>query len=748
MDPPFSGYVLDPSKCRMLSIEEKRELIRELSKWPDSAPDKLQTWSRRDLLEILCAEIGKERKYTGLSKQKMIEHLFKVVSEKKSAGDVATMKPTPNPSPPNPQTPQKRQRKNDHPSRLPILANDIPANCSHEAVINIRYCQNLACRAILNLEDSFCKRCSCCICHKYDDNKDPSLWLVCSSEILYQGNSCGLSCHLECALKHESAGIVKSEKCTSLDGSYYCTYCAKVNDLLGCWKKQLMIAKDARRVDVLCYRISLSHKILCSTEKYQSLHEIVDSAMKKLEAEVGPINDLPNMARGIVNRLSVGAEVQRMCALAVNLLDSMHSGALSINAQFQHTNLMSSSFIKFEGISPTLLTLVLDFEDNSALSLQIDSFTIWHRRSETKEYLKEPTCTLSKSKRRFLMTELTPATEYMFKVVAFSSLSELARWEVVVTTEATSTDDLIGLVPEVNVSKLHCPSHKTNSSGLSNPSEGDESDNNGTIYTDLNKSPESCFHYFEKPEILDLEKFPDHIAKDTIQQKSEYTFTISGVHDIEPEETPGHSGSALDEEPNSTIQADSHRDSTKSAENNQASDIPKSDNESNAPNANERVIVALGDPDQTLPAIASRLDSGKEGSGRGIKLKPCINLLESDPANLDREPASTTKKRGREKISEICAKDGTLEGSFEYCVKVVRWLECEGHIETSFRVKFLTWFSLHATPQERRIVTVYVDTLIDDPASLAGQLVDTFSDTIRSKKPPMVQTGFCMKIWH
>lgn len=86
-----------------------------------------------------------------------------------------------------------------------------------------------------------------------------------------------------------------------------------------------MIAKDARRVDALCFRVSLSHKLLSSSEKYQSLHAIVDDVLKKLEAEVGPLNGIPNMARGIVNRLSVGAEVQKLCANAITDLDSMLS---------------------------------------------------------------------------------------------------------------------------------------------------------------------------------------------------------------------------------------------------------------------------------------------------------------------------------------------------------------------------------------------------------------------------------------
>eukprot|EP01018_Ginkgo_biloba_P008964 Gb_11916 [translate_table: standard] len=70
-------------------------------------------------------------------------------------------------------------------------------------------CKNSACRAILSSEDIFCKRCSRCICHQFDDHKDPSLWLVCSSGPPHEGNSCGLSCHLECAVQHEKAGVVK-----------------------------------------------------------------------------------------------------------------------------------------------------------------------------------------------------------------------------------------------------------------------------------------------------------------------------------------------------------------------------------------------------------------------------------------------------------------------------------------------------------------------------------------------------------
>lgn len=82
---------------------------------------------------------------------------------------------------------------------------------------------------------------------------------------------------------------------------------------------------------------------------------------------------------------------------------------------------------------------------------------------------------------------------------------------------------------------------------------------------------------------------------------------------------------------------------------------------------------------------------------------------------------------------------------FGYYVKVVRWLECKKYIDSSFRQKFLTWYSLRASPQEVRIVKVFVDTLMEDPALLAEQLVDTFSEVISNTK---CSKGLCLKLFH
>lgn len=92
----------------------------------------------------------------------------------------------------------------------------------------------------------------------------------------------------------------------------------------------MVIARETRRVDILCYRVSLSQKLLKGTNKYQKLYELVDEAVKKLQSEVGPLAGLPvKMGRGIVNRLSSGPEVQKLCASAMELLDSICSNATS-----------------------------------------------------------------------------------------------------------------------------------------------------------------------------------------------------------------------------------------------------------------------------------------------------------------------------------------------------------------------------------------------------------------------------------
>lgn len=230
----YTGFVINPAKCSQLSLEEKRELVYEISVWADNASEILQTWSRRELLQIICAEMGKERKYTGVAKPKMIAHLLKLVSERKMTNHTDVM-PMPHnllASVENHSGVRKKRKKGN---LSQSLNDDLPMNDVNEPdnTVDTMVCQNLACQAPLFLGDTFCRKCSCCICYRYDHNKDPSLWIFCNSNPPYNTKSCGMSCHLQCALKHEKTRGVRNGSYVKLDGYFHCFLCGKVNRLMG-----------------------------------------------------------------------------------------------------------------------------------------------------------------------------------------------------------------------------------------------------------------------------------------------------------------------------------------------------------------------------------------------------------------------------------------------------------------------------------------------------------------------------------
>nr|XP_016492646.1 PREDICTED: VIN3-like protein 2 [Nicotiana tabacum] len=215
MESTLSGLVLDPNKFSQLSLDEKRQLVYEISQCSEDAPKILSSLTRRELLEIICAEMGEERKYSGYTKFKMIDQLLKLVSCKSNTNIGSAF---------------KRQRKQEN--QCETLVQNGEAKWELESKTQFLLCHNLACRATLEREDVFCKRCSCCICHQYDDNKDPSLWLTCESDSPDEFKPCGLSCHLKCALEHEQSGILKNCINQKLDGDFYCVSCGKVNGLM------------------------------------------------------------------------------------------------------------------------------------------------------------------------------------------------------------------------------------------------------------------------------------------------------------------------------------------------------------------------------------------------------------------------------------------------------------------------------------------------------------------------------------
>ncbi|KAJ7979450.1 VIN3-like protein 2 [Quillaja saponaria] len=739
MDSSLEGVALDLSKCSKLSMEEKRVLVYEISKWPHDASEKLQSWSRQEILQILCAEMGKERKYTGLTKLKIIEHLLKIVSEKKSGVHETTPDFEQQSSSALGQKSTKRQRKIENPSRLPVLANNLSVNNGDSEVGSSSsiYCKNSACKATLSREDVFCKRCSCCICHQYDDNKDPSLWLICSSEPPFINDSCGLSCHLECALKHESTGIAKDGRHPKLDGSFYCVACGKVNDLLGCWRKQMMMAKDTRRVDILCYRLSLSQKLLLGTEKHQKLHEIVLEAVMKLEPEVGPLTGSPvKVGRGIVNRLSSGPEVQKLCAFAVESLDSfLYKKTLhqSPNPNIKDSYSVSPK-VRFEDVHATSLTVILGTEDVSEASI---GYTLWHRKARNADYPVEPTCTLILPNTRVTIRGLSPATKYSVKVVSFNNSRKMGMCEVHVSTECGEEE-----VPNCSVIE-RSQSPATNCSTLTYPSSVEDETNNSNPYSDLSLIDNRADNYHT------CCKETDKLAATNLSNDARNCASIGEGR------TPSDSDSLSDKDHTiGTVGSKPDSDllkveSSHSPECHIIEDM-STDDGSNSPALTGMVRVPfLASSEAGLPITPSKLEILKDGLGRNGRSKSNSIDHENGIGKRERpQDGSASKKRCADRQDDDQDTNGLSDRDFEYYVKVIRWLECEGHIEKSFRQKFLTWYSLRATPQEVRIVKVFVDTFLEDPTSLAEQLVDTFSECISCKRTSSVPSGFCMKLWH
>ncbi|KAM7249664.1 hypothetical protein ACFE04_026776 [Oxalis oulophora] len=695
---------LEPLKSSKLSMDEKRELVYDLSKRNDAA-EMLQTWRRQDILQILCAEMGKERKYTGLTKLKIIENLLKIVSKKKAGEDGPSKSSETTSSPVTGEKTSKRQRKTDIPFRLPVQSTDSAAQNIGNDWSNILYCKNSACKAAIKHGDAFCKRCSCCICHKYDDNKDPSLWLVCSSDPPFVGESCGMSCHLECALKHESAGIGKGKHFRDgLDGTFYCAFCGKVNDLLGCWRKQLTVAKDTRRVDILCYRVSLGQKLLNGTTKYLKLLEIVDQAVKKLEAEVGTLSGLPvKMGRGIVNRLPSGAEVQKLCDFALQSLDQMLFESILYpvpNPIIKDTNLTDPTMFQFEDVGPTSLTLVLGHEEPYPANFY--SYNLWHRRACDMDYPVKPISSLSTPTTRFQVTGLTPATEYYLKIVCFNGTREIGNCEVPFLSNRLENDDVTG---KSVVKRSQSQSPTINCSSLSNPSSVEDETNN--------VDPEDNFN--------DLCKGTDKNGSANLTVDD--ILLGDGRTDQNVVSLPNQ------EQATDTGEPISHSDVMKGKL------IPQcGTNGEEVATDNGTHIIGT---EAILPITPCKMETLKGGRSKS-------NLKDVDNRTMGTHDGSTSEKN----VEERDNKDGLSDQDFEHCVKVIRWLECKGHIEKNFRQKFLTWYTLRANLQEVRIVKIFVDTFSEDPGALAEQLVDTFSETISSKKACTLPAGFCTKLWH
>ncbi|KAK9273806.1 hypothetical protein L1049_018617 [Liquidambar formosana] len=426
-----SSFCVRSPSSSVQNNQEKNGQSDDVSRDQELPQECLKYVQKKELVQT-CFD--KENKPSALLKCKVTEQFLKMSS--KGSGNQEPRKTSSQTTSNQPS--RKQPRKGENPVRLPLAA-----GMSQEiGFSNTMICKNSACRAVLSSDDTFCKRCSCCICHLFDDNKDPSLWLVCTSEFEEQ-NSCGLSCHIECAIRRQKVGVFNLGQLMQLDGSYCCAACGRVSGILGCWKKQLIIAKDARRVDALCHRISLSYRLLDGTSRFKELHEIVSDAKAKLETEVGPVSgDSSKMARGIVSRLSVAADVQNLCTLGIEKADAWLNSISNANLNHREDSLPAACRLLFEEVTSSSLVIVLN-ELGSLSCDTIKGYKLWCCKSKSgeKSFLKEHTCVFPKTQRRILISNLQPCTEYLFRIISFTDTGNLGHSEAKCSTKSLEIID-------------------------------------------------------------------------------------------------------------------------------------------------------------------------------------------------------------------------------------------------------------------------------------------------------------------
>lgn len=365
------------------------------------------------------------------------------------------------------------------------------------------------------------------------------------------------------------------------------------------------------------------------------------------------------------------------------------------------TKVMAPSInIRVEDVNATSVTVTLGPDTTSVNNV---GYTLWHRKADDEKEIVDPTCTLQPPQTRFTVSKLSPSTEYIFKVVSFANTTELSSSEVRVTTSNSADNDDVSRC--TTLGRSHSPT--TNCSTLSNPSSVEDETNNIAPCSDLNENKnDSYFSYYKTDNMVDPNSTNEPVNSTNANQDQNQSCPSDEEHATGKFSSTGQSD---DPKPEVKHQSDGSHDSEKKG------------------------------PETSLPITPCRLEISKDGNTKNGGPKP-HNKDRGSLGKGEENARSTSKKKSLENHGEE---------NLEYNIKVIRWLECAGHIDKSFRQKFLTWYSIRATPQEMRIVKAFVETLIDDPASLAEQLLDTFEEVVsRKRSSSMVPPGFCLKLWH
>ncbi|KAG9145404.1 hypothetical protein Leryth_022819 [Lithospermum erythrorhizon] len=474
--------------------------------------------------------------------------------------------------------------------------------------------------------------------------------------------------------------------------------------------------------DMLCYRIFLSYKLLKGTSKFRELHKVVEEAKAKLETEVGPINGvLPELARGIVGRLSVSSDIQLLCSLAIEKADKCLTSKSS-NLQNSREGLVPSAckFLFEEVSSSSVVILLIELSNTS--TKDIKGYKLWYCKTKGDAYIEDPVSVFPRNQRRILISSLKPSTEYSFRLISYTDAGDFGHSEAKCLTKS--------------IEIRHKNSNLVLSRKKENPETGGSS--TGAVESD------SGFKVRDLGQILNLAWARENGCLDGFCGV-EAENCCEGSHIVKHE---------IREDPQPTVyrQLDLNVASVPDLNEEITAPVEFSQNEQNgctvepiieADDAVSHEIVCNGAIRSLGSGDSHTWNNRQNGEGPAIDSDVQVCRKRAASRNGEIHDSDSTLING----SPVRFRNGLgyLDENFEYCVKIIRWLECEGHITMEFRLKLLTWFSLRSSEQERRVVNTFIQTLIDDPSSLGGQLVDSFSDIISTKK---LRNGYCSKFWH
>ncbi|KAJ7541523.1 hypothetical protein O6H91_10G064000 [Diphasiastrum complanatum] len=778
----------DVCKFGKLNGTERQELFSSFEKGSSGVRDVLHSWSRRQLKDYLNIKTGVEKKYTSYSKHKLIDRLLSIGLTK--SDELRT------PCPDELQnvreeveTVTSKVGKGESPSRETNLPGNVSLTTEQQSETST-VCKNSACRGKLSVTDLFCKRCSCCICHLFDDNKDPSLWIVCNGRLDDKKGGCNLSCHVECALKLQVAGVTQRET-VNLDGSFCCPSCGTVSDLIECLKKQLFIAKEARRIDILCYRLYLAYRLLTGTTHYQKLFSIVSDAAHKLEEEIGPLNEASSkLVRGIVSRLSSGAEVQKLLQSALQKVEHYFLEAESrreLGLQGTIFSLSDNLLEKQDQLEGDIKAKYsLHFIDVTSMSITVS----WNN----------PNCGAAQEEATFC--DLEAGTQYAFKLLAFGRKGIVAQAEGVCFTKDTrdnlhnsstkvqpktagksesmylgvldllkpsvsslAIDDLDttfkvrNLGNALHTRQLESSATEPMLSGIQSNcrEEGLKCEQLENLTSDgsLPLNVNGCMNAPAKPAAILFEGGNKKRRRASTTRTQEKASTSN--HD--PDSCKGATEMLVNLQPvtNKSILDTSI----------QSECVIRVLNAELSPSVSRSKDSADAHPSESLvtDVLPAGIATSKDMSGAHHKPHGCeienftdSNSQQNDEFQLILHPSiegEVTELNPRKRIAGEFRQGQSLtkwelphqqqndprsksDDFFEFWVKIVRWLECEGHLGAHFRMRFLSWLGLRATEREKRVITAFFNSMLDDPTSLAEQLMDTFQEIVTKPRAAKV----------